>query len=39
MWLGNALARGEDARRSVDGDAREGLESLHQNLSDRSSPA
>jgi hypothetical protein len=28
MWLGNALAREMEARRSVDGDAREGVESL-----------
>jgi len=28
MWLGHALARVMEARRSVDGDAREGLESL-----------
>jgi hypothetical protein len=28
MWLANALARVMEARRSVDGDAREGLESL-----------
>ena len=28
MWLGNALARVMEARKSVDGDAREGLESL-----------
>ena len=28
MWLGNALARVMETRRSVDGDAREGLESL-----------
>ena len=28
MWLGNALAQVMEARRSVDGDAREGLESL-----------
>lgn len=28
MWLGNALARVMEARRSVDGDAREGVESL-----------
>jgi len=28
MWLGNALARVMEARRAVDGDAREGLESL-----------
>ena len=28
MWLGNALARSMEARKSVDGDAREGLESL-----------
>jgi hypothetical protein len=28
MWLANALARAMEARRSVDGDAREGLESL-----------
>ena len=28
MWLGNALFRAMEARKSVDGDAREGLESL-----------
>jgi len=28
MWLGNALSRAMEARKSVDGDAREGLESL-----------
>lgn len=28
MWLAQALARAMEARRSVDGDAREGLESL-----------
>jgi hypothetical protein len=28
MWLGSALARVMEARRSVDGDAREGLQSL-----------
>ena len=28
MWLANALARVMETRRSVDGDAREGLESL-----------
>ncbi len=28
MWLGNALARVMEARKSVDGDAREGLEAL-----------
>jgi hypothetical protein len=28
MWLGNALSRAMEARKSVDGDVREGLESL-----------